>query len=155
MTDTAVPLPETETEAEAVPDDGSMLTADQRRRVSALQIARDVLENKPALFAGAKVPEVRSVGDLTYLADWIIDGTDTDAPLSLVMSRDAANKAYFDSGWEAARREALAVDERKGGRAAVDWLRDHPADGRLIDGPDTLTADLGPYPDENNGPGNP
>lgn len=153
MTDTAVPLPETE--AEAVPDDGSMLTADQRRRVSALQIARDVLENKPALFAGAKVPEVRSVGDLTYLADWIIDGTDTDAPLSLETSRDATNKAYFDSGWEAVRREVLSLAEHEGAAVAVQWTHDHPADGRLIDGPDTLTADLGPYPDENNGPGNP
>lgn len=66
MTDTAVPLPETTTEP--------ILTIDQRRRVEALQIARRILESKPGLFVGSKIEEGRRVGDLTYLAEWILGG---------------------------------------------------------------------------------
>jgi hypothetical protein len=75
--DTAVPLPEPADQS--VPDDGSFLTADQRRRVEALQVSRQILENKAGLFAGSKVEANRAVYDLTYLADWIIDGPDSYA----------------------------------------------------------------------------
>ena len=76
MTDTAVPLPELPDYTE--PGDGSILTTDQLRRVEALRVARQTLESKQGLFAGSKVESNRAVYDLTYLADWIIDGPDTD-----------------------------------------------------------------------------
>lgn len=149
--DTAVPLPDPATDA--VPDDGSMLTVDQRRRVEALQVARQILENKPGLFAGSKVEANRAVYDLTYLGDWITDGPDNDdtveiktfggetvavVPMSPETARDASNAAYFNSGWDAVVREVRAVAAQQGAEAAVEWARTHPAGGRLIDGPDTL-----------------
>jgi len=152
--DTAVPLPDPATDA--VPDDGSMLTVDQRRRVEALQVARQILENKPGLFAGSKVAANRAVYDLTYLGDWIIDGPDNDdtveiktfggetvavVPMNPETARDASNAAYFNSGWDAVVREVRAVAAQQGAEAAVEWARTHPAGGRLIDGPDTLEAD--------------
>lgn len=132
MTDTAVPLPETE----AVPDDGSMLTADQRRRVEALQVARQILENKPGLFAGSKLEPARSVvTDLTYLADWIINGPDSDDRVELLTG----------SG------ERVASISTRTGQWA-DTYGSPPVDDH--DAAATVD-DLGPYPDENNGPGNP
>lgn len=77
MNDTAVPLPELPDYTE--PGDGSILTTDQLRRVEALRVARQTLESKPGLFAGSKVEANRAVYDLTYLADWIIDGPDSYA----------------------------------------------------------------------------
>jgi hypothetical protein len=75
--DTAVPLPELPDYTE--PGDGDhVLTIDQLRRVEALKVARSILESKPGLFGGSKVEENRAVYDLTYLADWIIDGPDRD-----------------------------------------------------------------------------
>lgn len=141
--ETAVPMPERKigtVRAAAVAVD-TKLTDDQLRRVEALQVARQTLENKPGLFAGSKVEANRAVYDLTYLADWIIDGPDNDEPLSLETSRDASNAAYFNSGWEAVRREVLSVAEQMGDTPAVDWIRQHPGQGRLIDGPDTLETD--------------
>jgi hypothetical protein len=74
--DVAVPMPERKigtVRAAAVAVD-TKLTDDQLRRVEALQVARQTLENKAGLFAGSKVEAHRAVYDLTYLADWIIDG---------------------------------------------------------------------------------
>lgn len=77
MTDTAVPLPELLVDP--------LLTADQRRRVEALKVARQVLENKPGVFSGSKLEPARSVVvDLMTLADWIIDGPDSDDRVELL-----------------------------------------------------------------------
>lgn len=76
MTDTAVPLPELPDYTESADD--TTFNLDQHRRVEALKVARSILENKPSPFAGTKVEAIRSVGDLTYLADWIIAGSSTD-----------------------------------------------------------------------------
>lgn len=80
--DTAVPTPERKigtVRVAAVAVD-TKLTDDQLRRVEALQVARQTLENKPGLFAGSKVEANRAVYDLTYLADWIIAGPADDEP---------------------------------------------------------------------------
>jgi hypothetical protein len=76
MTDTAVPLPELPDYTESADD--QVLTLDQLRRIEALKVARSILENKPGLFAGSKVEANRAVYDLTFLADWIIDGPDNN-----------------------------------------------------------------------------
>jgi hypothetical protein len=68
MTDTAQPLPN-ET-------DNRPLTPEQLARVAALHEARAVLASK-ALFGGS-LPEPRSVGDLVYLAEWILAGPTPD-----------------------------------------------------------------------------
>jgi hypothetical protein len=71
--DTAVPLPEP-VDLDAVLDYPN-LQPDQLRRVEALQVARQTLVSKAGLFGGSKVEANRAVYDLTYLADWIIDGS--------------------------------------------------------------------------------
>ena len=163
MTDTAVPLPEP-IDTDAVQDD-QVLRPSQRRRVEALQAARQILEIKPGIFTGSKLEPARSVVvDLMTLADWIIDGPDRDndtvdlmngagervtsistrpgqwADVSPQTAHDASARAYFESGWEAVRTEVLSLAEQVDSRSAVDWIRDHPAAGRLADtgshGPD-------------------
>lgn len=91
MTDTAVPLPELPDYTESADD--TTFNLDQHRRVEALKVARSILENKPSPFAGTKVEAIRSVGDLTYLADWIIAGPDTDLePTDIVELRNGAGE---------------------------------------------------------------
>lgn len=76
------------TEVEAMTDPDTVvepvLTLDQRRRVEALQVARHILENKPQMFAGAKIDPSRTVADLTDLGDWIIDGSKSLEPTQAV-----------------------------------------------------------------------
>lgn len=67
--DTATDLIDTD-----APTEGSTLRPSQLRRVAALHEARKVLENKAGLFVGSKMGEGFGVGDLTYVAGWIIDG---------------------------------------------------------------------------------
>lgn len=91
MTDTAVPLPELPDYTESADD--TTFNLDQHRRVEALKVARSILENKPSPFAGTKVEAIRSVGDLTYLADWILAGSSTDTePTDIVELRNAAGE---------------------------------------------------------------
>jgi hypothetical protein len=40
---------------------------------------------------------------------------------------DEHDRRWFDSGWEACRREVLAVAEHQGVTAAVEWASRHPA----------------------------
>jgi hypothetical protein len=40
---------------------------------------------------------------------------------------DEHDRAWFNSGWEACRREVLAMAEHRGDAAAVDWVIRHPA----------------------------
>jgi hypothetical protein len=72
--DVAIPLPDTD-----APVNGEILRPSQRRRIEALQSARGVLANTPALFAGSKIDGTRSVGDLIALAEWILFGSDNRA----------------------------------------------------------------------------
>jgi hypothetical protein len=90
--DTAVPMPERKTGT--VPDPTTKLTDDQLRRIEALQIARQALEQRPGLFAGSKIEATsRVVFDLTYLADWIIDGPDATRDLEPTEYIDVLNGA--------------------------------------------------------------
>lgn len=148
MTDTEIELVDTD-----APADGAILRPSQLRRVEALKSARSVLENKAGLWTGSKVDEGRSVVDMLTLADWILTGAD---PYPSPTQRDASNQLYFESGWEAVRAEVMSLADNFDSRAAVDWVREHPAKDRLIPAyeADDGVAD-GPYPDENNGPGNP
>lgn len=68
MTDTAQPLPNETNDRPLNPE--------QLARVAALHEARAVLASK-ALFGGS-LPEPRSVGDLVYLAEWILAGPTPD-----------------------------------------------------------------------------
>ena len=40
---------------------------------------------------------------------------------------DEHDRQWFNSGWNACRREVLAMAEHQGDGAAVDWARTHPA----------------------------
>jgi hypothetical protein len=40
---------------------------------------------------------------------------------------DRHDRQWFNSGWEACRREVLATAEHRGPQAAVDWAKNHPA----------------------------
>jgi len=71
--DTALPFPTELIDSDAVPE-GQILRPSQVRRAEALMIARKVLENRQALFAGSKLTSTSTIGDLTYLADWIVTG---------------------------------------------------------------------------------
>jgi hypothetical protein len=88
--DTAIPLPEL-IDRDAVAE-GQTLRPAQLRRVEALQVARRMLESKGGMFGGSKVEENRAVYDLTYLADWIIDGpSDFDGDEDYPDATDVAN----------------------------------------------------------------
>jgi hypothetical protein len=102
--DVAIPIPDTD-----APADGEILRPSQRRRIEALQSARGVLANTPALFAGSKIDGTRSVGDLIVLAEWILFGSDepdtSDADAAYLRQqgyisgvRDAAT--FADAGGE-------------------------------------------------------
>lgn len=39
--------------------------------------------------------------------------------------QDAANEKYFNSGWEGALREVIAVAKHQGDAAAVAWAKEH------------------------------
>lgn len=67
--DTAVPMPDRDAVQE-----GQILRPSQVRRAEALMTARKVLENRQALFAGSKLTSNSTIGDLTYLAEWILTG---------------------------------------------------------------------------------
>ena len=117
----------------------SVLTLDQQRRVEALQQARSVLANKNA-WSGTNVSGF-TVGDLTYLAEWITDGpADTDD---------------YGRGWKAARLAVLTEADVAHPAAAVDWIADHetppeptmptftpPSQDALTDSDAAATADL-------------
>jgi hypothetical protein len=145
MTDTAQPLPSENSDAKTA--DGA-LSREQLRRATALDVARATLISRTGLFGGQQVGPTFDVQDLIIVAEWVLneplalanpDAIMKAASLS-VTEHDASNKAYFDSGWEAVRNEALRISDQKGATAATDWLIEHPAGGRLIDGQPVLST---------------
>ena len=92
-----------------------VLTLDQLRRVEALQRARDVLANKN-VWSGTNVAGF-TVGDLTYLAEWITDGPADSEP--------QAWTTYYERGWKAARIAVLTEADVAHPAAAVDWIAEH------------------------------
>lgn len=56
--------------------------------------------------------------------------TERRMPISEATDHDAHDRAWFNSGWEACRREVLALAERQGDAAAVEWASRHPAHER-------------------------
>lgn len=137
--DTAVPMPERKigtVRVAAVAVD-TKLTDDQLRRVEALQVARQTLENKPGLFAGSKVEANRAVYDLTYLADWIIDGpaayaddepSDATATEAELQTMNWARRQGYVEGVRAAELISRAGgDANKIGSLLVDDIPPEPA----------------------------
>lgn len=49
------------------------------------------------------------------------------ADMTAATKHDAHDRLWFDSGWEACRREVLALAEHQGDTAAVEWASRHPA----------------------------
>lgn len=72
--DTAVPMPDPMEALRSGEVLYPSLQPDQLCRAEALTIARKILENRQSLFAGSKLPSNSTIGDLTYLADWILTG---------------------------------------------------------------------------------
>lgn len=147
--DTAVPFPEPvmhtfqAADTEAVPDDGSMLKADQRRRVEALQVARQVIETKSGFFAGSKISAQATIGDLTYLASWILDGSPVDDEEPSVDETKRTWSLGYGEGAHAALVESGVGPERADEIKAtlgVSRVRE-PADTSWQPGPSSFDPD--------------
>lgn len=57
--------------------------------------------------------------------------------------QDANNRRWFNTGWDACRREVLAMAEHVDDTAAVDWASRHPA--RYVEVPKAAAPDSEPY----------
>lgn len=69
-------------------------------------------------------PELQEIADLLWEHAHGAPPIENDKVWRMI--RDHEQKQWFDSGWEACRREVLAMANHQGGEAAVDWVSRHP-----------------------------
>lgn len=74
MADTAIPMPDNANDT--IPEQ-STLTHAQRQRVEALSVAKNIAIVGSGLWGKNNAPQV-TIGELTYLAEWILSGGDSD-----------------------------------------------------------------------------